>query len=333
MHHPLPPAPPPASPEAWAGGSRGLGYHQVHRAGRPGWWRPLVGVVFVGASWFFAGLVLLLAVGTVRAVWRAGQGQSPFSGTEDALASTTTLTPWSLAYIALSLAVLIPLTFVAQRMLHGLRPSTLTSVVPRMRWSFFFACVGLAVVALLATMVVSALVPAGTTGDVGGELASFSKETQWFLVIILMVIPFQAAGEEYAFRGYLTQVFGGWFGTWGAVLVPALLFALAHGAQDPPIFVDRFAFGVVAGILVVRTGGLEAAIAMHVLNNWLAFGLALLLGEMDSVLTPTSGTWWSLPVTLTQSITYLALALWVSRVMGLPHTTQGGVLAGQPARV
>ena len=28
------------------------------------------------------------------------------------------------------------------------------------------------------------------------------------------------------------------------------------------------------------TGGLEAGIAMHVLNNWLAFGLALAFGDM-----------------------------------------------------
>ena len=40
------------------------------------------------------------------------------------------------------------------------------------------------------------------------------------------------------------------------MLVPALIFALAHGlSQDWPVFFDRFAFGVVAGILVIRTGG------------------------------------------------------------------------------
>ena len=69
------------------------------------------------------------------------------------------------------------------------------------------------------------------------------------------------------------------------MLVPALLFALAHGlGQSAPVFFDRFAFGVVAGILVIRTGGLEAAIAMHVLNNFLAFGLALRFGDMTEAL-------------------------------------------------
>ena len=74
-------------------------------------------------------------------------------------------------------------------------------------------------------------------------------------------------------------------------MVPAILFALAHGlGQSAPIFFDRFAFGLVAGTLVILTGGLEAGIAMHVLNNWLAFGLALAFGDMGSSLNPTGGT-------------------------------------------
>ena len=58
-----------------------------------------------------------------------------------------------------------------------------------------------------------------------------------FLLVIVLLTPLQAAGEEYAFRGYLTQAFGGLFrqaGSAAAVVVPALLFALAHGAQSPP---------------------------------------------------------------------------------------------------
>ena len=111
-----------------------------------------------------------------------------------------------------------------------------------------------------------------------------------------------------------------------AILGSSVLFALAHGAQSAPIFFDRFAFGVVAGSLVVLTGGLEAGIAMHVLNNWLAFGLALAYGDMASTLNPTGGSWWSIPVTLTQSLVYLGLALFAARRMGLRTTTEPAVL-------
>ena len=40
---------------------------------------------------------------------------------------------------------------------------------------------------------------------------------------------------------------------------------------------------------MIRTGGLEAGIAMHVLNNFWRFGLALAFGDMASTLNPTGG--------------------------------------------
>ena len=138
------------------------------------------------------------------------------------------------------------------------------------------------------------------------------------MIVIVLLTPLQAAGEEYAFRGYLTQAFGGLFRSRvAAVLLPAVLFALAHGAQDAPVFVDRLAFGIVAGILVIATGGLEAGIAMHVLNNFLAYGFALAFSDMTTALNPTGGSWWTLPTTLTQSLVYLALAIWAARRMGI----------------
>ena len=88
-----------------------------------------------------------------------------------------------------------------------------------------------------------------------------------------------------------------------------------------------------AGVLVVLTGGLEAGIAMHVLNNWLAFGLALAYGDMASSLNPTGGSWWSIPVTLTQSLVYLGLALTVARRMGLADRTDPAELVAPGARV
>ena len=82
-------------------------------------------------------------------------------------------------------------------------------------------------------------------------------------MIVVLTTPLQAAGEEYGFRGYLLQAFGSLFATarvdGGRVLVSATLFALAHGVQNFPLFFDRFMFGLIAGWLVIRTGGLEAA--------------------------------------------------------------------------
>lgn len=316
-----------ASPEP------GLRYHELHRGGRRSWWRSLLGVLML----VVVGLLLLpLLIQVAILVWLLASGAPDVMGEFERTLDLNNPTPLGLANLNLTLAGLIPITFLATWALHGLRPGWLTSVRPRMRWGFFLACLGLSLVALVATVVVSAMLPIqGETGsaDVTGELNAFTDQTRNFLLVVLFLTPLQAAGEEYAFRGYLTQVFGGHFGVYAAVLVPALLFALAHGAQDPPIFFDRFAFGLVAGILVVRTGGLEAGIAMHVLNNWLAFGLALAFGDLGSSLNPSGGTWWSLPVTLTQSLVYLVLALVVAKAMGVSDRTDSTVLAARRGRV
>ena len=311
----------------------GLPYHRIQEgvAGAGGWWRPVVGVVVLAIGVVVLAPVVVVTAFSVGYVVTGADVQDSV----ERLVDTDHVTPAGLAYVFLVLASAIPLSWAASRWLHGLRPRWLSSVAPRIRWTWFAACLGLAVLALLATLVVAGLLPDQGGAEVSGELNDFTDTSRDFLLIVLLLTPLQAAGEEYAFRGYLTQAFGGLTRSpWVAVVVPSILFALAHGlGQSWPIFFDRFAFGLVAGTLVILTGGLEAGIAMHVLNNWLAFGLAIAYGDMDSALNPTGGTWWSIPVTLTQSLVYLALAVLLCRRMGLRTTTQPGVLEASRGRV
>lgn len=290
----------------------GLAYHQLHRAGRNGWLWTLLGVVALLL------LTLVVAQFLLEAAFAIGFaiGGDDVNASMSRIGDTHHVTPGGLAFLNLSLAAAIPVAMLVTRYVHQLRPAWLASVRPRIRWRWFALCLGLAVIALIATLVVSALLPSQGPSDtkVGGAVNPWSRQMRDFLLVILFLTPLQAAGEEYAFRGYLTQAFGGLFrARWAAVVIPAFLFALAHGAQDVPVFFDRFAFGLVAGVLVIATGGLEAGIAMHVLNNFLAFGLALVYGNMSSTLNASSGSWWNIPVTLTQSLVFLALVLWAVR--------------------
>jgi CAAX protease family protein len=310
----------------------GLPYHLVLRGGRPGWWRPVVGILslMVGAL-----VVAPLAWQVPFLAYFAASGQDVTTAAEKMI-DFENPTPLGLAYLNIVLATAIPLTWLIVRVLHGLRPRWLASVLPRLRWRYLLVCFGLAMLALIATIAVSAVLPAQDTGtEIAGELNDFTRTTRDFLLVVVLLTPLQAAGEEYAFRGYLAQAFGGIFRHPApAVVAPSILFALAHGiGQSAPIFFDRFAFGLVAGTLVILTGGLEAGIAMHVLNNWLAFGLALAFGDMGSSLNPTGGSWWSIPVTLTQSLVYLGLALFVARRMGLTTRTDPTVLEASERRV
>jgi hypothetical protein len=134
-------------------------------------------------------------------------------------------------------------------------------------------------------------------------------------------------GEEFAFRGYLLQAFGALSRRpWVAVLVSALLFALAHGVQNVPLFADRLSFGLLAGYLVVRTGGLEASIALHIWNNLVSFGLALGLGDIDKVFNVESISWWNIPLTITQNGVFLVVVLVIARRMGITPRSGAPVL-------
>jgi len=306
---------------------QGVEYHRVHDLGRPGWWRPLVGVLLLFVL-FILGPVIL---STPVLLWYAVQGGGDWSDRFEAALDTDPVTPFALGFLNVALACGIGYAFLVTWLMHRLRPGWVTSVLPRMRWRFFLTCLGLSVVALFAMVVVSLLLP-GTPNDgteVSGELNAFTSTTRDYLLVVLFLTPFQAAGEEYVFRGYLTQAFGGLFRSRVvAVVVPAVLFAAAHGiGQSAPIFIDRLAFGLVAGALVILTGGLEAGIAMHVLNNFLAFGLALAFGDMTEALNPSGGSWWSLPATLTQSLVYLWLATSMARRIGLRTRSEPPVLA------
>ena len=294
-------------------------YHRLLRAGRPGWAWPLLGfaalvaVYFVGVQVAAVALVLVLVAGGLST-----------DAAFDRLDGDGTVFPSYLALVNLSWAIAIPAAWLVLYVVHRRRPGWLASVVGRFRWRWFAACLGLAFAALFVTMVVSAVLPTQGEGvELSGGLNDFTSTARDFLLVVVLLTPLQAAGEEYAFRGYLTQAVGSmlpWEGVAriAAVVVPAFLFALAHGlGQDVPVFFDRFAFGLVAGTLVVLTGGLEAGIAMHVLNNFLAFGMALAFGDMTSALDPTGGSWWSIPVTLTQSLSFLVLTVVVARSTGL----------------
>nr|WP_218910506.1 CPBP family intramembrane glutamic endopeptidase [Nocardioides thalensis] len=295
----------------------------MHRLGRQGiGWSALALFVTVVVG-YVAANVVVLAVAVV----------ADLAGTT---VETDPVTPAGLTALNLVWAVAIPVTWLALFAGHGLRPGWLASVVGRVRWRWLVVCLGLSLVALVATIVVSMFFPQQPGAEVSGELNDWSARTRDFVLVIVLLTPLQAAGEEFAFRGYLTQAFGGLVGgrlaAPVAVAVPALLFALAHGAQSAPVFVDRLAFGLVAGALTILTGGLEAGIAMHVLNNWTAFGLALAFGDLDASLTPDGGTWWTLPGTLTQSFVFLGLVLWSARRRGVETAWEGGVLEGPGSR-
>ncbi len=281
------------------------------------WWRPVVGIVALVIGVFAASFVLL----PLLALTIALDHQGSFADAFEKAARLDHVTWQGMLYLNLSLAAMIPVTWLIVRAVHRMRPRWLMSVRPGIRWAFFWACFALAPVAMFAQIIVGTVLPSDPNGldsspnHVTGTLVAIG-------VVVLFTTPLQAIGEEYAFRGYAMQAFGALTRRpWVAILLSATLFALAHGVQNAPLFLDRLAFGLMAGYVVFRTGGLEAGIAMHVWNNLVAFGFALFLGNIDDSLNVTEISWWNIPLTITQNGVYLVLVLVVARSMGLGNRT------------
>jgi membrane protease YdiL (CAAX protease family) len=281
-------------------------------------WRPVVGVILLVVGAMVVVPVALMPLLALGIAIQGGDFGSEFAKALD----QTKLTPASMLYLNLSLAGMILVAWALVRYLHRMRPRWLMSVKPGIRWRFFGVCLGLALVALAAQLVVGTLLPQDAN-DVGGHLNHFTWQTLAFAIVILVSTPLQAMGEEYAFRGYAMQAFGSLTKSpWFAILLSAVLFTAAHGKQNFPLYADRFAFGLLAGYLVMRTGGLEAGIALHLWNNLVAFGFGLAFGNISDMLTATEASWWNLPLTLTQNGVYLILVLLVAKRMGLDNRTR-----------
>lgn len=305
-------------------------YHLLLRTPGYRWQLAAFGILLATLSFlFFAPLIGQLIAAAVVAVDHEG----PF---DQALKDTIALEPvtWQgLLYLNLLLAGLVPACIGIVRLVHRVSGRWLMSVAPGVRWRFLGACfvVGLAVI--LVQLALGMLLP----GDVNGIEGPANTVTSSLLVMALVVAlttPLQALGEEYLFRGYLVQAFGALLRRpWVVVVVTSLLFALAHGVQNLPLFLNRLSFGLVAGILVLRTGGLEAAIALHVLNNLFAFGLALGLGNIDETLHVENTSWWVLVVAIVQNGLYLVLILGLANRMGITSQTDRPVLLRASASV
>jgi len=183
-----------------------------------------------------------------------------------------------------AIASLIVLAMAVVRYIHHRHPRWLCSVQPGFRWRYALACALVSVVGLNTVYWVSRI----------GEPFTWNPSPQvgWWLLVIVLTAPLQAAGEEFLFRGYLLQATGaiGQRAVY-AVIGSALVFALMHGTQNLPLFVDRLGFGLLAGVLVVATGGLEASIAAHAVNNVFAFSYAVLSGGLAQARTMQVSTW------------------------------------------
>ncbi len=258
----------------------------------------------------------LVSQALALAYWLAVGSPGEFRETYRAL--TAYEIPFGLVVGHLGLAVLIPLAAALVLFVHRVRPGYLSSVTGRLRWGWLGACTA------IAFGVLGALIVAQFALDAGSTFTLDPQPGWWvFLLVMLLTTPWQAAAEEYFFRGYLMQSLGASLGRpWVAVLASAAVFTLFHGTLDPPLVADRFAFGILAGLLVLRTGGLEAAIGAHIANNVISFTIAALTSSMAEVKALSEVTWMAAGWDVGRFALYALLIWWLAVKVGPQRLTE-----------
>jgi membrane protease YdiL (CAAX protease family) len=231
-----------------------------------------------------------------------------------------TLSWFGLLATNLSLIVLIPISILVARKLNRQPRGLLSSVAGGLRWR---PLAWFALAAIVIELLALAIVQFGNIQLATGERHSggAAPDAAAVIVVTLLTSTFQSAGEEYYFRGYMLQAMGALIrSTAIVVVVTAVLFTAAHGIwpwQSPALFVDRLAFGLVAAVLAVRTGGLEAGIAGHAANNVVTFVFAALTNTVGASLGVKDAPWSLVTVDVVKFIAFGAVALWIARRVGL----------------
>lgn len=294
----LPPVPVPAVAEP-------LEYHRLARTySSYRWFKPLlVGLIALG---LYLGLMLVL--GIVFVIVAVGNPELAASMDSLELAATNIdlSDPVFFILTLVSLIAMLPALLLATRMMNMQKVGTLTSVAGTMRWGWLGTCMLVALVVMALSFGLSFTIDA-ITGQ--GATVDFGNPDMWLiLVLTLLLVPFQAAAEEYVFRGYLMQLLGSWLRHPAfAILLPIPLFMVGH-AYDIYGQLDVGFFALVAGWLAWRTGGLEAAIGLHVVNNTVIFAFGA-IGLVD-----VSATESDLPSLVASMITTIVFALVIVRL-------------------
>ena len=222
------------------------------------WFKPLLVILLTAV--FFAvllGFVVLAAI-------LAGQmtGVSPaaiLSGNSGGYDNIDMYSPVGAIMNIGSVAVSLLAFFLATLVVRYRSFGTYQSVTGkwRMRHFLIYFAIGLIIVAL--PLIILSFIEGEVTGQIHFTVAGF--------IICVVLGFFQCCAEEHIFRGLLMQTFGGWTRiTIVAIILQAVPFALIH-PYNLTGKISVLLSGILMGVMVYFTGGLEASCAYHILNN------------------------------------------------------------------
>ena len=171
---------------------------------------------------------------------------------------------WFLFIVNIAWAVMIPGSVIAAAVYGPRAWRFVLSVTGRWRWKLTLKSFGL--IAPFFALYIGLMLWMTPGMD-------WQWNPNWTLVVlVLLTTPLQSAGEEFFFRGALTQHIAGWIprpliGSIVAGLITGTLFGALHGHGFTLPTLQLIFVGFVCSLLTWRTGGLEAASVLHACNN------------------------------------------------------------------
>ncbi len=188
------------------------------------------------------------------------------------------------------------------------------SVEGRVRWAWWGRCCAISFATVTAALALASTLP----GSGVGREVSVPSMAAWFgVVVALVLVPGQALAQELVFRGFLPQLIGtivpvAWIG-----IATSTCFSVAIHGSGTWRLVDVALLALAAGVLTQRTGGLEAAVALHVAHAVLRLALEAGGTILTSQGRADLGAASVVPTLLTVLVVG-AVVEWQVRVTGLP---------------
>ncbi|HEX7969941.1 MAG TPA: CPBP family glutamic-type intramembrane protease [Stellaceae bacterium] len=207
----------------------------------------------------------------------------------------------------------------------SLRRPLMSLVSPDLRLDFSRIALGAGfwlganILITMAMLLVYALAYPETLARASGDFAWPSTEMLAAALLSIVLFPLQAAGEEMAFRGWMTQTLGQLLRRrWLVALVVAVAFALAHGSYHGlfalPLYIVM-SLGLSA--LTLLDQRLELAIGAHAANNIFVVIASLFLTAHSArptlFLNEVQATWSMSARAVVQFALIYAMARWLLR--------------------
>ena len=260
-------------------------HHQFLHTPRRRWWKLPLALLVAGLAWVIGSSIATLPALAYDVIDQKIPLTDPVALRKFLTSIQTHVTPAFFLANNVGIVLMIPSAWLGL-IIYGQRPRWLSSVTGRLRWGWMFKLMALIAIPYLAMQAFAAFA-GGFTG------LSWRPYSLFMILVVLLTTPLQCAGEEYGIRGLINRLLGSYgsarISFWIGAIGSSAVFMFLHAAQDPYLNAFYFTFGMTACWMAWRTGGLEASIAMHVVNNVLAMSV-LPFSDFSSIFERGAGS-------------------------------------------